>query len=133
MDRRPHILYGALASMALLAAFHFAASAFYLYWAYWWTDVIMHFLGGLTGGLAAYWTLFHSGHLFKRGLKSDFAAVLLVFACVMAAGVAWEVFESVNGIIDSHEGHALDVMNDLILDGAGAVLAAMIGLRKRHG
>jgi hypothetical protein len=118
--------------MVILAVFNFIASAFYLYWTYWWSDVVMHFLGGLTGGLAAYWVLFHSGHIFNGRLRSASATILSVFICVMAAGLAWEAFEYVNGITDSHEGHSLDVANDLILDGSGAVLAAMIGLRKRR-
>ncbi len=48
----------------------------------------------------------------------------------MIVGIAWEIFEYTNGIIQSHERYQFDVMNDLILDGAGAILAAFIGTRK---
>ena len=94
---------------------------------------MMHFLAGVAGGLASYWVLFSSGHFFKTPQKL-IVMILVVLLCVFIAGVAWEVFEYVNGFTDSHEGYQLDVTNDLVLDTAGAVLASLIASRrKRNG
>ena len=134
MDRRNSILYSALLLAGVLATLHFLAVAFYFYWIFWWYDVMMHFLAGLTGGFASYWVIFHSGLFFKTPQKVSFV-ILSVLLCMLIAGVAWEVLEYTHGLTDSHEGYRLDTMNDLILDSAGAVLAALIATRKRksHG
>lgn len=87
----------------------------------------MHFLAGLGGGFATYWVLAESGH-FPKMRPSSY--IWLVFLLVMIVGVAWEVFEYVNGIIDdAHEGYALDTALDLICDGVGAWLAVVIGVK----
>lgn len=132
MDRRTSLLLAALVATGALWLLHFLANFFYLYWVWWWYDVAIHFLAGLAGGLATYWCLFHSGILFKKPISNFLAATLSVLICVMIVGVGWEVFEYVNGFTDSHEGYALDTINDLVLDGSGAVLAALIGVRKRR-
>ena len=131
MERKHSILYAALILITGIWVLHFIAGLFYLYWTYWWYDVLMHFLAGVTGGLASYWVLFHSGNLFNKPQKPLFC-ILSVLLCVLIAGVAWEIFEYVNGLTDSAEGYKLDTFNDLILDSAGAVLAAMIASRQRH-
>lgn len=90
----------------------------------------MHFLAGVTGGLAAYWVLLHSG-LWRRRSDALLLPALAVLVCLMIVGVAWEVFEYAYGITDSHEDmYALDVIHDLIMDGLGAILAVIIGLKK---
>jgi len=129
MNRRTDLLYTALALAVLLALLQAAAIAFYLYWSYWWYDVLMHFLGGLTGGLAAFWVLFHSG-LFWRSMPSKKTATLATLFCLMTAGVLWEVMEFQYGMLDSFESYPLDVFNDLVLDASGALLAAYIGLKE---
>jgi len=82
----------------------------------------MHFLAGFAGGFVAYWFFMRSGLFLQRRIFSVFVVVLIV-------GVAWEFFEYFNGITDSHEGYALDVTVDLILDSAGAILAGFIAKR----
>src|SRR3990167_5578456 len=98
MERRTKILYTGLVLAILLYVLHLLANLFYLYWVYWWYDVLMHFLAGLTGGFATYWVLFHSGHFFSKKLPSPLLAITSVFICILIAGVAWEIFEYVNGI-----------------------------------
>lgn len=131
MDRKLHLLYTSLALAAAIYILHMLANALYLYWIYWWFDVLMHFTVGVTVGLISYWVLFYSGLLFDD-LRGKWFRILAVAACILVAGVAWEVFEYVYGITDSHEGYVLDTVNDLILDVAGAVLPVLIVLRKRN-
>lgn len=130
---RSSSLYAALILTALLAGLHFLAGAYYLYWTFWWYDVMMHFLAGVTLGFFAFWILFRSGIIFGEEKRASLI-ILSVLLPVFLLGVAWEVFEYTNGITDSHEGYRLDTMNDLILDSCGAVFAALIaGRKKRHG
>lgn len=91
----------------------------------------MHFLGGFTGALASYWVLFHSG-IFWQNIPNWKTIAGVTFFCLMTAGVLWEVMEYKNGMIDSFEGYYLDVFNDLVLDGLGALLAIYVGLRKNN-
>lgn len=127
------ILIPILVSATISAALHFLAVEYYLYWAYWWYDVLLHFSVGFTGGLSLYWGFFETGLIFKAPKTRAFCIVAVTLG-VFAWGVAWEVFEYAYGITDSHEGYVQDTVNDLILDTSGAVLAALIATRKkRHG
>jgi hypothetical protein len=127
VNKKSATLYIAFFLVALLGGLHFLAMYFYLYWSYWWFDILMHFLAGLAGGFTTYWVIAESGH-FPRMKPSTY--VWLVVLSVMVVGVAWEVFEYVNGIIDdTHEDYAIDTAVDLILDGVGAWLAAVIGIK----
>lgn len=129
------LLYVSFALTVILAALHFLADAFYLYWTYWWYDWMMHFLAGLVGGLAAYWVLFDSG-LWHRRSDKILLPILAVLACLMIVGVAWEVMEYVFGLTDSQEDYRLDTIHDLIMGASGALVAAFIGVREtllRHG
>ena len=90
---------------------------------------MVHFLGGLSVGLAAYWVLFDSGFLPDKP-RRVWVRVASVLAVLMIAGIAWEIFEYMNGITDSFEAvYAVDVMNDLLADFLGAILAAFIGIK----
>ena len=97
---------------------------------------MMHFLAGVTGGLSAYWVLFHSG-LWKRRSDALVVEFLSVVICLLIVGVAWEIFEYAYGLTDAHEKYyAVDVMNDLLMDTLGAVLAVIIGAKQtffKHG
>lgn len=121
--------------MIVLATLHFMAETLSFYWIYWWYDWMMHFLAGLAGGLAAYWTLFDSG-LWRRSSDKVLLPILSVLLCLMIVGVAWEIFEFHFGLIQSQEGYRLDTIHDLISDTVGAFVAALIGVRRtffRHG
>lgn len=125
-------LYIALILSAILAGLNLLALEYHLYWTLWWYDILLHFLAGFIGGLATYWVLFNS-KIFGNGesLRKS-TRVLMVFVCVMIAGLAWEWMEYAFGLTNSHEGYPIDPIFDLILDGAGAVLATLISLKKAH-
>lgn len=91
----------------------------------------VHFLAGMTGGFAVYWFIFYSD-LFHKRFHTPKHVFAIVLASVMFMGVAWEVFEYIVGTTDSIEGYHIDTMNDLILDGSGAVLAILLSSRKKH-
>ncbi len=122
------------ATLALVGwALFFISDHFYLYWSYWWWDVLMHFYVSMTGAFGLYWGLFHSGIIFRKPFQSEFINIALVFLLVMIIGSGWEVYEYYYGIsLDAAEGQVRDTVNDLILDSAGALLAAAFAGRKRH-
>lgn len=109
---------------------YYLGNIFYLPWTYWWYDVLLHFLVSFTGALGIFWGLFDSGIIFRGRFGSRVGMVLLVYLCVMAIGIGWEVWEYVNNLLDNHEGYVFDTINDLILDSIGAFLAAIIATRR---
>jgi len=110
------LLYIAFGLVVLLATLHFIAIALYFYWTLWWYDYLMHFLGGLALG---FFILSFSNTVSMKTIS-------ISIVCVMLLGGAWEIFEYINGIVDSIESYyTLDVIHDLIADGVGAVLAAL--------
>lgn len=129
MNPKPLIYLALVASIILLTS-HSLAGVYHLYWSYWWFDVLMHFWGGLTVGLVASWAFlrFRPEVPYNRSMF-----IVAVLAAVLVVGSAWEVFEYLNKIIGSHEAYTLDVVNDLTLDAFGALAAAAVALRKRHG
>jgi hypothetical protein len=130
MFKNSALLYIGFLLIIALGLLHFSAEFFYLYWVYWWFDALMHFLAGLSGGLVTYWVLADSSWWSRWIGRRDWDYIMAVFLCVMMVGIAWEIFEYTNGIIQSHERYQFDVINDLILDGVGALLAGFIGTRK---
>lgn len=83
----------------------------YLYWRWWWFDILMHFLGGiLIGGIAL--------------IVSEFTKLPLLPVTVVALigiGIGWELFEWVFELYDT-AWDPVDTSIDLIMDTLGAFL-----------
>ena len=116
-----HILKLAFITIVVVGALHFVAGAFYLYWTVAWFDYLMHFLGGLGGGLIIVWFV-------SSRRISPVSTILLSFVSVMFVGVLWEIFEYQNGITGATEGYALDTFHDLSMDALGVLVAGVIGI-----
>ena len=129
--RRNNLLLPAFILTIIGATLYYIGNIFYLPWTYWWYDVLLHFLVSLTGGLCIFWGIFDSGLIFRGRFNSRIGSILLVFLCVMAVGIGWEVWEYANDILDNHEGYVLDTLNDLVLDSGGALVAGLFATRKR--
>ncbi|KND46986.1 MAG: putative membrane protein (4 TMH) [Parcubacteria bacterium C7867-004] len=82
----------------------------FLYWRYTWFDIVMHFLGGLTIGLALV-------ALIGSRFRPVWFLVLMI-----AVAVGWEVFEALVGI-PREANFKLDTALDLLMDTLGALLA----------
>ena len=116
-------LYLALASVVLLAGLHFIAGTFYLYWTVGWFDYLMHFLGGFGGGFVVVWFISNKN-------LSGVQIAIITFVSVMIVGVAWEIFEYVNGIAQSTEGYRADTFHDLLMDALGSLTAVLVSLKQ---
>src|SRR3989344_5423250 len=126
MKKRP-LLYISLVLVALLAAVHFTADSFHLYWAIWWFDNLSHFLAGFSLGFFSL-SIFYESGLFGNKLSLS-KAVFISFIFVMILGGVWEIFEYINGLTQSTEKYSLDVIHDLLSDALGAILALLIAKR----
>lgn len=114
----------------MLAVMHYFSIQLFLYWRYWWLDIPMHFLGGMTVALGylAVRDFFPSWQWWPRAFWPALGFVLLVAA-------AWEVFEVVIGISIQEKHYVEDTLTDLamgILGGMGGYLLAR-RVRRRIG
>jgi len=102
----------------VFAVLHLLATAGYLYWYYWWLDMVMHFYGGILLGLGV--------HALCR-LKSVplVPTFTLVFGVIMFAAISWELFEWTTGLSNPIS-YTLDTMQDVVLAFGGGLLAHFI-------
>jgi hypothetical protein len=103
------MLYAVLAASIVLAVAQQFAFAYFLYWRFWWFDVLMHFGGGLVCGLMAR----------AMGLKK----FTHIVAVVLSVGVMWEVYEVVIGISMTELRYTTDTAKDLAMDIFGVIVA----------
>jgi hypothetical protein len=113
------LLFFQLLIVAALAATHFVALAFSLYWYFPWFDVITHFLGGMWAGVFLLWSCAQA---------RSAPHLLFVVGGTIAIGVMWEVFEVVAGI-PMESNYAFDTSIDLLMDVLGSVFAFGIARR----
>src|SRR3989344_817648 len=115
---------------------HLVATFFYLYWRFWWFDLLMHLLGGVWLGLFSAWFVFFSGYVSER-VATRRNIVLASLLTVVVLGGGWEVFEYSLGVADSAaQSYSADVSTDFLMDTLGALIASsyMIGfLSKKKG
>lgn len=99
-----------------LLTFHILALAFYLYWAVWWFDIIMHILGGV-------WLLFIIKSLQQFGwYKVEWFALKPIFILAMGVFFIWEVF----GVVISG-GFKSDWLLDTSLDTLSGIVGVLLG------
>ena len=119
----------AWALAALLLAANVAGYAFDLYGAYWWFDRVLH---AATIFAMTFWVaVFVFDDAIRQGRAVRFVVLL---ACVgIAIGALWEVAEW--AFDQAWPGDVIkgkhDTLMDVVMDTAGAVLAALLALRCR--
>ncbi|MDO8569851.1 MAG: hypothetical protein Q7R89_03740 [bacterium] len=111
--RKSSLLYTALGFMIVFAVLDYVAQVFSLYWTLWWFDIMMHLLGGFSGGLVVLWFF---------GPFSIYRSLFLTIGCLLVIGIAWEIFEYTHDLPQPIN-YGLDTVYDLINDTAGAVLS----------
>ncbi|HVJ67435.1 MAG TPA: hypothetical protein VM510_05590 [Caulifigura sp.] len=112
----------------------FLGSARDFYYRYWWWDMVLHTGSGFLLGVIGWITLFLLNRTDRLpGIRPGFMCFFAVTFAVFL-GVIWEIFEFVVDRLfpavnmQSNETGVVDTMHDLIVDLAGAVLVAMMGL-----
>ncbi len=119
--RRYPLLLEFLVVGVIISVAHYFASHSGLYYAVAATDVAMHFLGGLWVGLGALLFFFTSGTVRLPRRDARVVAVITIVSA-MAVGLAWEVYELWDGLVDPVLDRA-DTSLDLVMDFLGAAVA----------
>ncbi|PIT91186.1 hypothetical protein COU17_01610 [Candidatus Kaiserbacteria bacterium CG10_big_fil_rev_8_21_14_0_10_49_17] len=104
--------------LALLAAVHFYALKYFLYWSYLWLDMFMHYLGGLWLGVIALWFFY----FYTGAPRNTTHALFIALGMGLGIGGAWEVFEVFAGLpVESN--YVLDTAIDMLMDTLGVITA----------
>lgn len=109
--------------LVLLALAHVYAITHYWYWLYPWSDIGVHFLGGLVVGFLTLWIMLRvlgAQHSFLR-----YASVYSVMVTVLAIGTIWEVFEYHVGI-PRGPNFTFDTALDMLTNVLGALSALLV-------
>lgn len=122
MQRRTVLGLFVLILALVIAVLHYIANEYFLYFHWWWADIVMHFLGGLFIGSAALWWIRYEVPI---GLRKYVPRFVSVFIIVLLVGIGWEVLEK---IFDAHASinYVLDTTLDLVTNMAGMMAAYLI-------
>jgi hypothetical protein len=90
---------------------------YFLYWRWWWFDIILHFLGGAWVALFSYYLFFLSGY-FNKIIKR-MSVFVLSLTLAITVGIIWEVFEYFMKVSLNQSNYLLDTSLDLLMDMLG--------------
>jgi len=123
-DRFFLTLFFVLIAVALI---HGIGTAFFLYWKFWWLDVVTHFAGGFWVGGIALWGLALLSNSLKEDIKnSPFITLLLAAFIAFTVGIWWEVYEVLIGAVSfPFADYIDDMILDLVMDVLGGIVAAL--------
>jgi len=119
-------------TIAIVAALHFSALQFYLYWRFWWFDILTHFLGGLWISISFLWLFFQFGlvNIVKNNKNYNLA---VAFLAALFVGIMWEAFEYYFGLVAfDASNYAVDTATDISFDLVGGFAAYCIFLFKGY-
>ncbi len=95
----------------------------------WWWDLVLHGLSAMITGLIGFLSLYVL-YMTQRIRVATIYVAILTFALAVAVGTIWEIFEFLAdwffGLNMQRSGLA-DTMTDLMINAAGAIVAAAIG------
>src|SRR3989344_6501694 len=99
-----------------------AALKFHWYFSIWYSDMFMHFLGGVWLGLFFTYVFYQEDSFRKR--------IPAIIVCAVAVGILWEVFEFVLGVIAVDQFNILDTTSDIFFDLSGGLCAILYVWKK---
>ncbi len=106
------------------------ALRYFLFWRFWWFDIVMHFLGGFWLVLLCYYLLFFSNLKNKLILiKEKYSVLIISFSFVVGIGILWELYELVFAF-PLKNGYLFDTILDLVMDMLGWGIAYYFVLKK---
>ena len=117
---------------AIVAALHCSALQFYLYWRFWWFDILTHFLGGLWVSISFLWLFFQFGlvNIVKNNKNYN---LVVAFLAALFIGIFWEIFEYYFGLVFSDaSNYIIDTATDISFDLVGGFAAYCIFLLKGY-
>ena len=109
----------------LLAALHFMAHKFSLYWSIPSFDLLMHFIGGAVASTLFLWVYFHSG-IFMPQTRRIVEHFIIALLGTLFLSVVWEIFELVTGTTGvSRLEYPFDTTLDFVMDIIGGAVACL--------
>ncbi len=117
-----YLSLGAFIGLIFLLAMHIFASFFYLYWEFWWLDIVMHILGGFLTVLIIVGIAEKINIYKKLSINKKFFFVLFWLFLVT---VSWEFFEFFIENVNPSIGYAYwnDTLSDMVAGLLGGSLA----------
>lgn len=112
-------LLGICVLAALILYLNTIALEHFLYWTYWWYDIVMHFLGGVLIASGTAWLLTRFGRSQKL---SRYSFLMWTIAAVLLVGAGWELFEYTNGFFIGEANVVRDTIGDLVMDTTGGIV-----------
>jgi len=103
----------------IIAVFHYLCLVLFLYWTVWWSDIVMHFLGGLIIGLISIFIFYTSG-LINLKKENTLIVFITTIGFVLIVGMSWELWEIFAGLTSILKDQT-DTIIDLIMDIVGAL------------
>ena len=107
-----------------ISAMYLIGIVLHLNWTYWWYDVILHFLSGVSVGMATI-IVWHYGFNFSKSDKIQMIKIAVFAALVI--GILWEIFELYMGLTFISDGinYVRDTASDIIMDISGGFFGAL--------
>ncbi|MFA5764269.1 MAG: hypothetical protein WCX27_00445 [Candidatus Paceibacterota bacterium] len=133
MNLKRKLLLISFVTILLVAILHYYALKLSWYWAYRWSDIPIHILGGFWISLTALWASLEIGHIDRiTGYKRK--AMIVMLSCVILGGVVWEVFELVANITNvSFIGYWSDTLGDISSGFLGGLIAYSYFTKTKKG
>ena len=106
------------------------AQYYFMYWRFWWSDILMHFMGGFWLALFIYYVVYLSD--FSQKIKDKargYSLVVVVLGFALSVGLLWEIYELFFAF-PLRSGYLGDTFLDLIMDCLGAVAVYYFILKK---
>lgn len=121
-----NILLISLVLAIVISTIHTIALNLFLYFEFWWLDIVMHFLGGLLISLVFLWIYTRFGFYEKTKSDSSKCAkckiITLMFVSILIIGLAWEIFEITTQItLVDLENYRIDTLSDFIMSLIGGL------------
>ena len=115
------LLFAMAFAAALVGVLHLCALQFFLYWRFFWFDILVHSMGGVFIALAVAWLSTRSGHS---------VSVALCVSVAFALGIAWEIFEYDFNIPQTlWVSYPFDTAKDIVMDTFGGTIGASLARR----
>ena len=114
-----------------VAILNFLASTFYLYWTFWWFDMMVHFLAGGVVAMVVILILDSKGSTLEiPKVEPWYTKIKMIFWSVAGAllvGIIWEIYEVHFGITFLSDGIAYvrDTSSDIIMDICGGFFGSL--------
>jgi uncharacterized membrane protein YdcZ (DUF606 family) len=121
---KPRLLKEVFVLLITISLLNYIGNILYLHFYFWWYDVILHFLSGLSLGIMI---VFFFSFYSNNALNSQLKTILLAVLFSLFVGIIWEIFELHFGLTSLSDGlvYIRDTASDIIIDVCGGFFGAL--------